>query len=171
MKHTQKESADYFIKYDNTAPTSWITLLALIIVFAVTFTNQFVEWYIEDANQAIAEMHLATVVEAAEIIPEPVVNSKEVDRQLFLKELRFCESTNNDFKAGDSGKSVGPYQWQKPTLEDKLGKKVSYDEYYSIVTNYELIHKITYYTYFVEGESWRWKNCTNKINKQKTWNI
>ena len=103
--------------------------------------------------------------------PEPVEYDLSAIKELrenrldLLDKLLSCESGGQQFIEGDGGKSIGYYQWQHGTLEDILGYKMSYEEYYSIVTDYEQIHKITYMTIFQKDESWRWRNCWNKINK------
>lgn len=167
MKH--KTSADYFIKYDNNAPTAWLTLLLLVVVVGVTFTNRLVDDFIEDSNIRIVEIAQAAEMNQEYIDAKMKIALVEENKQEFLGELRSCESSGNDFARGDSGASLGIYQWQKESLEDYLGRRITYDEYYSIATDFDKIHPITYDTYFVKGESWRWKNCTNKIMKQKTW--
>jgi len=156
-----------FIFYDNTAPTAWLTLL-LLAIGSVLLINHL------QAEINAYELESQTVQETKEERkPETevrIVTTQEVEReeakQAFLADLRHCESSGYDNAIGDGGASIGPYQWQKPTLEDKLGTTMSYNEYYAIVTNYDRIHKLTYETYFEDGEWWRWYNCTNHLKTQ-----
>lgn len=171
MKHNNK-----FISFNNQAPTAWNTLIVLIAGFAILLTYTYT--YAKE-NEYVLESQTKPA-ETAEIKREApktvqIITTTEYEaektKQAFLADLRECESTNYDHAIGDSGDSVGSYQWQKPTLEDKLGRKLTYNEYYDIATNYEEIHALTYKTYFEDGERWRWYNCTIKIKGTLTWQI
>lgn len=123
-----------------------IIIMAFLVVTYTNYSNNTVE-----TNPI--EYDLSAIKELRE------------NRLDLLDKLLSCESGGQQFIEGDGGKSIGYYQWQHETLEDILGYKMSYEEYYSIVTDYEQIHKITYMTIFQKDESWRWRNCWNKINK------
>lgn len=157
--HNKKTFADRAIGYDGEAPTAWYTLLFLtILVISFLYAT-------EAEGRDAEEPFIAPVASATEIRARRV----EADRQFFLGELHYCESLGDDFAVGDGGDSNGGYQVQKGTLEDWLGRKISYDEYYSIVTDYATIHPLVYDAYFVRGESWRWVNCTKKLNAKGIW--
>ena len=158
------------ISYDNDAPTAYQTLIVLAAFAFIVGTYVFtyakeIEYVLE--QEGIAEE--TRIPKEVKIITTSEFEKEEA-RQEFLADLRECESQGNDHAVGDGGDSIGAYQWQKPTLEAKLGRAVTYDEYYSIVTDYDRIHELTYDTYFKDGESWRWKNCTLKIKGNLTWN-
>lgn len=169
MKH-KKRLADQAIGYQKNAPTSFKTLTALVVFSALLIFN-LAQAQNNVESQATGFTQVAEASEKDEEadirtgIEQSVAQTEKARRSSILAKLRLCESTNDDFAEGDGGDSIGPYQWQKPTLEDKLGRTLSYDEYYSIVTDYETIHEITEKTYFDDGESWRWKICTRKINE------
>lgn len=170
MKHNKK-FADRLIGYDNGAPTAWYTLLFLLVA-VVSFLHFS---FVPTIEVGLTEVHAqdAEAVEAEARAQEEKLRQLRIERsrQEFLAELRHCESTGNDLAKGDSGASNGPYQVQKTTLEDWLGRKVSQSEYYSIVTDYERIHPLVYEAYFERGESWRWKICTGKLTKKQTWEL
>lgn len=158
----KKNHASRLIGYDNSAPTAWYTLLFLMVGFVSFLHFTFVPTLQIGVTEAHAESEEAFEARLQEA-------KKEAHRQLFLAELYDCESTGNDHAVGDGGDSIGGYQVQETTLEDWLGRKVSYDEYYSIVTDYERIHPLVYDAYFERGESWRWKICTKKLMAKRTW--
>lgn len=161
------------ISYNNNAPTAWNTLIVLVAGFAILLTYTYtyakeIEYVLEThAVQETAKKEEGRIVQ---IITTSEFKAEET-KQAFLAELRTCESTNYDHAIGDSGASVGPYQWQKPTLEDKIGRSLTYNEYYEIATDYETIHDLTYKTYFEDGERWRWTNCTIKIKGTLSWQL
>lgn len=165
----KKTFADRAIGYDGDAPTAWYTLLFL--TFFVAFIIGFIQAAAAEAHQDVEPLTIIPIASAAEIEAARI----EEARQAFLAELRICESANqkhpagDDHAVGDAGDSIGSYQVQKTTLEDWLGRKMSYDEYYSIVTDYPTIHPIVYDAYFERGESWRWKICTKKLNAKGIW--
>jgi len=170
MKY-KKQIADKAIGYDKDAPTAWFTLFILIVLVTLFIGETFISFKIEQLQHEISatKARAATLEEETEAakqakIIEIETVQEERRRQLFLSELRHCESEGDDFAVGDGGDSVGPYQWQKETLEDKLGRKVSREEYISIVTDIDTIHDLTYKTYFEDGEWWRWENCSYKLN-------
>lgn len=173
MKH-KKQYADKLIGYDPEAPTAWITLLALVAITIVFVGETFVDYKLDVIEYELSaqEARAATLEKEAEAAREEArkayeaeleAQRKEQRRQGILAELRNCESDGYDHAIGDGGDSVGPYQWQKPTLEHKLGRSLTYDEYYAIATDYDTIHELTYKTYFEDGETWRWKRCTKII--------
>ncbi len=156
-----------FIEYNNQAPTAWNTLIVLIAGFAILLTYTYTyaketEYVLEQKPIQQKEARVVQIITTSEY-------EKEKEKQAFLADLRECESSNYDHAIGDGGDSVGSYQWQKPTLEDKLGRSLTYNEYYEIVTDYERIHDLTYKTYFEDGERWRWYNCTIKIKGTLSW--
>lgn len=136
--------------------------VAIFLIYSFTYAKEIE--YVAQATEASEA--LETAPEAPKVVQIITTQEyeKEQHRQSVLAQLRHCESGNNDFAVGDGGASIGSYQWQKETLEHKLGRKMTYDEYYAYVTDYERIHALTYKTYFEDGETWRWKNCTLKIN-------
>jgi len=168
MKHSH--SGRKLVGYDKSAPTAWISLLVLVVL-TITVVDSSLNILLDlDTKAAAAEVAAAAQLEQIAVEKEQAeAKRRELERQWFLAELRKCESTMDDFKVGDGGASIGAYQWQKPTLEDILGRKMSYAEYYAIATDYEKIHPITYHTYFERKETWRWLNCRNKIMKQRAW--
>lgn len=101
------------------------------------------------------------------------VETDEVDivglyREIELKELMYCESGGYYKAVGDGGDSHGYYQWQKPSLEEVIGQKLTQEQYIAIARNYEEIHNITYETVYEKNQRWRWANCFKKIaNEQK----
>lgn len=159
------------ISFNNQAPTAWNTLIVLVAGFAIllTYTYTFAKETEYVLEQATEEQETAAEAPKTVQIVTTTEYEAEQRRQAFLDDLRHCESTNYDHAIGDGGASVGPYQWQKETLEDKLGRSLSYDEYYAIATDYERIHDLTYKTYFEDGEAWRWYNCTIKLKGTLTW--
>lgn len=165
-----KPNTKKFISFNNQAPTAYQTLIVLaafaFIVGTYVFTYAKEIEYVLEQEAKTEEPRIRKEVQ----IVTTSEFEKEENRQAFLADLRQCESQGNDHIVGDGGDSVGVYQWQKPTLEEKLGRALTYDEYYSIVTDYDRIHDLTYKTYFEDGESWRWKNCTLKIKGTLTWN-
>lgn len=169
MKHI-KQHADKLIGYDPEAPTAWITLLGLVVITMLFVGETFVDYKLDVIEYELSaqEARAATLEKEAEAAREAYkieleAERKEQVRQGILAELRDCESEGYDYAIGDGGDSVGPYQWQKPTLEHKLGRLLTYDEYYAIATDYDTIHELTYKTYFEDGETWRWKRCTQLI--------
>lgn len=155
------------IGLDNRYNTSWVALLVLASSAFITGTV-FTTLHLENQMVYVAEAK-------EEVKPEPQVvqiitttewnkiQEKETWRQEHLAKLRKCESFGDDGIIGDNGASVGPYQWQKATLEDKIGRKVTNKEWLLMVTDYEFIHELTYKTYFEDGEWWRWYNCSVKL--------
>ena len=168
MKHNNK-----FISFNNQAPTAWNTLIVLIAGFAILLTYTYTyaketEYVLESQTEAVEAPK--TAPREVKIITTTEYEAEQT-KQAFLADLRQCESEGNDHAIGDGGASVGSYQWQKTTLEDKLGRVLTYNEYYAIVTDYPVIHELTYKTYFEDGERWRWYNCTIKIKGTLSWNI
>lgn len=160
MKH--KRYADRLVGYDNNAPTAKYTLL-LLSVAVVTFIHfTYVQAMEIPTPEQVKADHTAFEARLA-------AQKREANRQAFLTDLKGCESTDNDHAVGDGGDSVGGYQVQKTTLEDWLNRKISYSEYYSIVTNDARIRPLVYDAYFERGESWRWKVCTKKLTANRTW--
>lgn len=158
-----------YIYYSNEVKTSKYSLILLVILSYILGLELFlatseVDAHIE-APQIQAETSQKQVVEVQIITTSDYEALKK--KELHLANLRTCESGNNDFAVGDAGKSVGPYQWQKATLEDKLGYTVTYQEYYDLVTNYKFIYDLTYKTYYEDGEWWRWYNCSIKLGYKK----
>lgn len=141
------------IQYNNKVKTSRYTL-TLLVITSLLLINHIAH----AATFETPEIHDYSVSRA--LLEE---KAEERRQESFLAELRVCESSFNDYAVGDNGESLGPYQWQKPTLEDKLGREVTDQEYRDIVTDYETIHELTKKTYFEDGEYWRWLNCHNKI--------
>lgn len=134
--------------------TSWYAL-SFVILVTLMFTS-YAAGSINSIDYEIPTQDISKLIE---------LRKREQQRNEFLDKLRWCESRNKDRAVGDGGASIGPFQFQKPTLEDYLGYKVSYQEYYSIVTDIEKIRPITYDIYFNKGETWRWKICRDKINQ------
>ena len=158
------------ISFNNEAPTAYQTLIVLTAFAFIVGTYVFM--YAKETEYVLEQKGIAEeprIQKEVKIITTSEFE-KEETRQTFLADLRECESQGNNHAVGDGGDSIGSYQWQKATLEDKLGRALTYDEYYSIVTDYDRIHDLTYDTYFEDGESWRWKNCTLKIKGTLTWN-
>jgi len=152
------------ISFDNEAPTAWLTLIIMVVAFGIFI------------NHAIANEHVleTTTIETAkrneqkeEGRPVQIITTTEYalqqEKKAILADLRACESQCNDYAIGDGGASVGPFQWQQATFEDKIGRKVTYEYYYDYVTDYDRIYKLTEEVYFDQGETHRWFNCTNKI--------
>jgi hypothetical protein len=158
----RKSHGSRFIGYDNSAPTAWYTLL-LLGVFLVSFLHVT---FVPTIDVGAPEAHAYDAEAEATRIEEL---KREANRQAFLDDLRFCESSDNSDAVGDGGASNGPYQVQKTTLEDWLDRKVSYAEYYSIVTDDARIRPLVYDAYFERGESWRWKVCTKKLTATRAW--
>lgn len=159
-----KKQGDRLIGFDKDAPTSWITLGYLVF-----FSSLMIMGIITKAEAAVEVPEVQIIEEIPKIVLIITTEeyNKEQERQQHLADLRTCESQNNDYIFGDSGKSVGPYQWQKATLEAKLGRPVTYDEWVSLATDYEFIHGLTYTTYYEDGEWWRWYNCSIKLGYEK----
>ena len=161
-----------FISFNNNAPTAWNTLIVLIAAMAIFATYTYV------CAQEIK--YVATQSEVEEARSEEKEARKEVqiittaefavqeEKRAILAELRECESNGYNLASGDNGASNGPFQWQKPTFEDKIGREVSYSYYYEYVTDYERIYKLTEETFFDDGEWWRWENCSYKIGYVST---
>lgn len=160
-----------YVSYNNKVPTAYQTLIVLagfsFIVGTYIFTYAKETEYVLE-QKAFAETARIEPAKEVKIITTSEFEKEEA-RQEFLADLRQCESRGDDYAIGDGGNSLGAYQWQKATLEDKLGRTLTYDEYYSYVTDYDRIHALTYKTYFKDGESWRWKNCTLKIKGSLVW--
>lgn len=152
------------ISFNNEAPTAWLTLIIMVVAFLIFINNAL-------ANEH--ELEQTTIKEETrseeekEGRPARIITTTEYALQQqkasILDDLRQCESQYNDYAIGDGGASIGPFQWQKPTFEDKIGRKVTYEYYYDYVTDYERIYKLTEEVYFDQGETYRWTNCTNKI--------
>jgi hypothetical protein len=152
------------ISYDKNAPTSWLTLILLVAGFTI-FINQAIAS--EHELEATTKIEETRSEEKQEGRTAQIITTTEYALQqqkaAILADLRACESEGNDYAIGDGGASVGPFQWQKSTFEDKIGRKVTYEYYYDYVTDYERIYKLTEEVYFDQGETHRWFNCTNKI--------
>lgn len=154
------------IGLDNRYNTSWKTLGALVFMSAITSLTiqtepiQYIAIATAEEKEVPREVQIITTTEWEKM------QAKEKFRQEHLAKLRYCESSNDDGAIGDAGESLGPYQWQKPTLEDKLGRKVTNKEWILLATDYEFIHELTYKTYFEDGEWWRWYNCSIKLGYQ-----
>lgn len=154
-----------YIFYSNKVKTSKYSL-ALLVIFANIVTMElFLVASEVNSYEEIPQIQAESSQKRARIVQIITTEEYEAEQQkhAHLANLRTCESQNNDFAVGDGGKSIGPFQWQKPTLEDKLGRAVSYDEYYALVTDYEFIYDLTYKTYYEDGEWWRWYNCSVKL--------
>ena len=153
-----------FIGFNNEAPTSWLTLIVLVVGFTI---------FINNAIASEHDVQTTTVQEGTEEKQEKqpkevrIITTTEYvlqqQKAAILDDLRQCESNYDDYAVGDAGASIGPFQWQKATFEDKIGRKVTYEYYYDYVTDYDRIVVLTEKTYFDDGETWRWTNCTNKI--------
>jgi hypothetical protein len=158
MKHNKS------ISFDNEAPTAWLTLIIMVVAFTVFINNALA--FEHELEQTTIEEE-ARSEEKQEGRPARIITTTEhaleQQKAAILDDLRACESQYNDSAVGDSGASIGPFQWQKATFEDKIGHKVTFDYYYDYVTDYERIVVLTEEVYFEQGETWRWKNCTNKI--------
>lgn len=157
-----------FIAYNNSAPTAWNTIMVLIGAAAIllTFTYTFAKEteYVLATNK-IQEATADQRKEERQVVQIITTTEWELEQQkaAILAEIRHCESRGNNHAIGDDGASVGPFQWQKATFEDKIGKLVTYEYYYDYVTDYDRIYKLTEEVYFEQGETWRWTNCTNNI--------
>lgn len=162
MKNNNK-----FISFDNKAPTAWNALIVLIAGFAIFLIYSFT--YAEEIKYVAtqSEVEEARIEEKEEGEEIQIITTAEFavqeEKREILAELRECESNGYNRASGDGGASNGPFQWQKPTFEDKIGRKVSYSYYYEYVTDYERIYKLTEETFFDDGEWWRWTNCSYKI--------
>ena len=158
------------INLDYRYKTNWNILIILMIIPSlsifyylnnnITYTYQAEASVEKDIKKGMEVMIITTSEYEKE-------KSKEDFKQAHLAKLRQCESKGDDGIIGDAGKSVGPYQWQKATLEEKLGRKVTNKEWLQLATDYEFIHKLTYKTYFEDGEWWRWYNCSIKLGYKK----
>ena len=154
---------------DDRYSTNWHALIALaamaIIAGTVSYTisqeKMLTEQFASLETKITKEPREVRIITTQEFESQQV---KENWRQEHLAKLRQCESFGDDGIIGDQGDSVGPYQWQKPTLEDKLGRKITNKEWLLMATDYEFIHELTYQTYFEDGEWWRWKNCSARFN-------
>lgn len=157
------------IGLDNRYNTNWKALGALAFAAFITGLTQYALAY----EESILKSELVYIQEEKVTKkPEPrivkIITTQEWEaqqaeeqwKQNHLAKLRKCESGGDDGIIGDAGESVGPYQWQKTTLEDKIGRKVTNKEWLMMVTDYEFIHELTYKTYFEDGEWWRWYNCS-----------
>lgn len=150
------------ISYDRNAPTSWLTLLALIAGFTIFINHATANEYVLESNEV--QETTEEVKEAKEVqIITTSEHALQQQKRAILADLRACESEGNNYAIGDGGASVGPFQWQKATFEDKIGRQVTYEYYYDYVTDYERIYKLTEEVYFDQGEWWRWENCSYKI--------
>ena len=156
-----------FIAYDNAAPTAWNTIIVLAGAVAILLT--FTYTYAKETEYVLAthQIQEGTTDERQEGQVVQIITTEEWEieqqRAAILADLRHCESRGNNHAIGDGGASVGPFQWQKATFEDKIGKLVTYEYYYDYVTDYDRIYKLTEEVYFDQGETWRWFNCTNNI--------
>ena len=174
MKQYQKQQSKHLIKYNNQAPTAWETLIYLI-GFAAIVTIYLFTSIKEHEMLILAEIAEASTSQEVQNQPVPrevrIVTTTQYEaektRQDWLDKLEICESEQNLYAIGDSGASVGPFQWQKPTFEEKIGKSVTYNEYYNFVTNYDKIRALTYEVFFEQDEWWRWENCSYKIGYKK----
>lgn len=170
MKQYQKKQSKNLIKYNNNVQTSWITLMWLVIGFTMLMLHV--------ATVAVDNFILINEIEAAYIQPEtsqnqdlghPIQiitttehNAKMARKQVIL-DLMECESDGKTHAVGDNGDSIGYFQWQKPTFDEKIGYKTTYQFYYNYVTDYDKISKLTYEVFFEQDEWWRWYNCSYKI--------
>lgn len=154
-----------YIYYSNQAPTSKFTLLGLVFFAGILGLELFLAASEVDAHTEVPQIQTETSQKQA--VEVQIITTTEYQalqqKHVHLANLRTCESENYDYAVGDGGKSIGPFQWQKPTLEDKLGYQVTYQEYYDLVTDYEFIYDLTYKTYYEDGEWWRWYNCSVKL--------
>lgn len=156
-----------FIEYNNNAPTAWNTIIVLIGLAAILLT--FTYTYAKETEYVLAthKIQEGTSAERKEGKVVQIVTETEwrleQEKKAILANIRHCESRGNNHAIGDGGASVGPFQWQKATFEDKIGKLVTYEYYYDYVTDYDRIYKLTEEVYFEQGETYRWYNCTNNI--------
>jgi len=170
MKQYQKKQSNNLIKFNNNVQTSWITLFWLVIA------SVFVGLYLLTA--AVDNFILINEVEAYQTDPETSQNqdlgqvvqiitttehNAEMARKQTILDLMGCESTGKKHAVGDNGDSIGYFQWQKPTFDEKIGYETTYQYYYDYVTNYDKISKLTYEVFFEQDEWWRWENCSYKI--------
>lgn len=170
MKQIKKRTTKKLIGLDNRYNTSWNTLMFLVGMAFITGTSIYAlslesqQMYIAEASETTQnEPKQPRIVQIMSSKEYDAIEAKESRRQAHLAKLRQCESFGDDGIIGDQGASVGPYQWQKATLEDKLGRKVTNKEWLLLATDYEFIHDLTYKTYFEDGEWWRWYNCSVKL--------
>lgn len=170
MKKTTKK----LIGLDKRYNTNWYTLIGLAAISFLSGTSFFAlsqeshYFYEAEASESIpSRQNQAVEVQIITTTEYQAIKDKEDYRQAHLAKLRRCESFGDDGIIGDSGESVGPYQWQKATLEDKLGRKVTNKEWLMLATDYEFIHDLTYKTYFEDGEWWRWYNCSVELGYNK----
>ena len=170
MKQIKKKTTKKLIGLDNRYNTNWNALLILAAIsflsgttfYALSQESEYI-YYAEASESSPGRQNQAKIVQIITNTEYEAIQSKEAQKQAHLAKLRTCESQNDDGAIGDAGKSVGPYQWQKATLEDKLGRKVTNKEWLELATDYEFIHELTYKTYFEDGEWWRWYNCSVKL--------
>lgn len=153
-----------FIAYDNSAPTAWNTIMVLIGAAAILLT--FTYTYAKETEYVLATHQIQERETEERKVVQIITETEwrlEQEKAAILADIRHCESRGNNHAIGDGGASVGPFQWQKATFEDKIGKSVTYEYYYDYVTDYDRIYKLTEEVYFDQGETWRWFNCTNNI--------
>lgn len=158
------------IDFSKRPQTSWSTLLVLIVVstliggqmLAFSNNDRFLGYtpvvYADSSHErgdwATYESNVVTYTE----------NSEYEEQEAILAKLRDCESTDGTHMVGDSGDSLGWYQWQKESLEEVMGEDLTQAQYESIALNFEESHYWTRYAYFDLDQTWRWKICTAKIN-------
>lgn len=167
MKHIIKSRKG--IEFNRKAPTSWNTLIVLVgfafILVIYLYTCIKEQEYIEKAYaEEISQEEAQPKVILIETVQE---NNKRKEKEVFLDKLYMCESEGIATVWGDSGKSLGWYQWQKESLEDVMGQELTDEEYYAIATDFEQSRKWAKHAYFELGQWWRWVNCTNKIKAGK----
>lgn len=169
-KNNTKKYKKKLIGRDDRYNTNWNALIALSFIAFIVGTVSYTS-----SQEKMLVVNVATKVEAKverTFREVRIITTQEYEkqqafenwRQDHLAKLRQCESFGDDGIIGDAGESVGPYQWQKPTLEDKLGRKITNKEWLMLATDYEFIHELTYEVYFEQGEWWRWLNCSNRFN-------
>tara|TARA_R110000851_G_scaffold82401_1_gene180638 strand:+ start:605 stop:1090 length:486 start_codon:yes stop_codon:yes gene_type:complete len=152
------------VSFDKEAPTAWLTLIIMVAGFGIFINNALAN---DHELEQTTSQEETRIEEKQEGRPARIITTTEYDAQqakaAILADLRHCESSNYDYAVGDGGASIGPFQWQKATFEDKIGHKVTYEYYYDYVTDYERIYKLTKEVFFEQDEWWRWENCSYKI--------
>ena len=133
--------------------------VVLIIAAGIFLSVQILE-----LAKLAQQTHTVTEYVYTESQPADDVETQYDREERILAALMQCESSGLSTAVGDSGDSIGYYQWQKPSLEEVMGQKLTYDQYYAIATNFEEIHYWTRHAYFELGQTWRWVNCHTKIN-------
>jgi hypothetical protein len=170
MKQYQKKQSSDLIKFNNQVQTSWITLFWLLLgtfFLGLYLATVAVDNFILINNVEAAQIHPETsqnqvVGREIQIITTSEYNAEKARKQVIL-DLMQCESSGKTHAVGDNGDSIGYFQWQKPTFDEKIGYETTYQFYYDYVTDYDKISKLTYEVFFDQGEWWRWENCSYKI--------